>query len=95
MYYIKQVNLSCKIKRGIKMKEDFLNDPEYREQQLILEEEQMNYKELQIDINESSSEFLLWLIEHKNFDAMSLYRVIKDPNSNNNLYNTFLKEGGK
>ena len=55
------------------MKEDFLNDPEYREQQLILEEEQMNYKELKININESSSEFLLWLIEHKNFDAMSLY----------------------
>ena len=77
------------------MKEDFLNDPEYREQQLILEEEQMNYKELQININESSSEFLLWLIEHKNFDAMSLYRVIKDPNNNNNLYNTFLKERGK
>ena len=77
------------------MKEDFLNSVEYREQQLILEEEQMNYKELQININESSSEFLLWLIEHKNFDAMSLYRVIKDPNSNNNLYNTFLKEGGK
>ena len=77
------------------MKEDFLNDPEYREQQLILEEEQMNYKELQININESSSEFLLWLIEHKNFDAMSLYRVIKDPNNNNSLYNTFLKERGK
>ena len=76
------------------MKEDFLNSVEYREQQLILEEE-MSYKALDININESSLEFLLWLIEHKSFDAMSLYRVIKKPNYNNSLYNTFLKERSK
>ena len=41
---------------------DYMNDPEYSEMQLIVEEEMYNYKELDINVNESSFDFLVWLV---------------------------------
>ena len=75
--------------------EDFMNDPEYSEMQLIVEEEMYNYKELDINVNESSFEFLVWLVIVKKFDAESLLRVLKNPQDNNQLYVKFLKERDK
>ena len=75
--------------------EDFMNDPEYSEMQLIVEEEMYNYKELDINVNESSFEFLVWLVIVKKFDAESLLRVLKNPQDVNQLYVKFLKERDK
>ena len=74
---------------------DYMNDPEYSEMQLIVEEEMYNYKELDIKVNESSFEFLVWLVYVKKFDAESLLRVLKNPQDNNQLYIKFLKERDK
>lgn len=74
---------------------DYMNDPEYNEMQLIVEEEMYNYKELDIKVNESSFEFLVWLVNVKKFDAESLLRVLKNPQDNNQLYVKFLKERDK
>ena len=76
------------------MKEDFLNDSKYREQQLILEEE-MSYKELDINTNDSSLAFLWYLVTIKRFDADAILRVIEKPHHNTEMYNQFLKERKK
>ena len=77
------------------MTEDFLNDPKYKEQQNILDEEMYNYKELDINTNDSSYAFLEWLVNVKYFKAEDLLRVIEKPHRNNELYRTFLRERNK
>ena len=76
------------------MKEDFLNDPKYKEQQLILEEE-MSFKELDINTNDSSLAFLWYLVTIKRFDSDAILRVIEKPHHNTEMYNQFLKERKK
>ena len=50
-------------------------------------------KELNINTDDSSLNFLMWLATIKRFDALSIIRVIEKPHHNNELYNKFLKEG--
>ena len=50
-------------------------------------------KELNINTDDSSLNFLMWLATIKRFDALSIIRVIEKPHQNNELYNKFLKEG--
>ena len=52
-------------------------------------------KELNINADDSSLNFLMWLATIKRFDALSIIRVIEKPHQNNELYNKFLKEGRK
>ena len=52
-------------------------------------------KELNINTDDSSLNFLMWLATIKRFDALSIIRVIEKPHHNNELYNKFLKEGRK
>ena len=52
-------------------------------------------KELEINTDDSSLNFLLWLVTIKRFDALSIIRVIEKPHHNNELYNKYLEEGRK
>ncbi len=52
-------------------------------------------KELDINTDDSSLSFLWWLVTIKQFDALSILRVIEKPHHNNELYNRYLKERKK
>ena len=52
-------------------------------------------KELNINTDDSSLHFLMWLATIKRFDALSIIRVIEKPHHNNELYNKYLEEGKK
>ena len=52
-------------------------------------------KELDINTDDSSLNFLWWLVAIKQFDALSIIRVIEKPHRNNELYNKYLDERKK
>ena len=52
-------------------------------------------KELEINTDDSSLSFLWWLVSIKQFDALSIIRVIEKPHHNNELYNKYLEERRK
>ena len=49
-------------------------------------------KKLKIDIDNKALDFLLYLVNMKRFDAISLWRVLHKPDENNELYYRYLKE---
>ena len=55
----------------------------------------MKYKELDINTDDSSLSFLWWLVTIKQFDALSVLRVIEKPYNNRELYNKYLNERNK
>ena len=48
-------------------------------------------KNLNIKIGDRALNFLLYLINIKQFDAISLWRVLDRPDQNNRLYEQYLK----
>ena len=55
----------------------------------------LKYKELNINTDDSSLAFLWWLVTIKQFDALSVLRVIEKPHHNEGLYNKYLDERRK
>lgn len=48
-------------------------------------------KKLNINIGDKALNFLLYLINIKQFDAISLWRVLHKPDQNDKLYEQYLK----
>ena len=49
-------------------------------------------EKLNININDDSLSFLMWLATIKQFDSLSIIRVLEKPQNNNQLYNKYLEE---
>ena len=52
-------------------------------------------KELKIDIDDKTLNFLLYLVSIKRYDGLSLWRVLHKPKHINSVYNDYLKKEEK
>ena len=48
-------------------------------------------EKLKIDINDETLNFLLYLVNIKRYDGLSLWRVLHKPSEINNMYNDYLE----
>tara|TARA_Y100000310_G_C20137039_1_gene558513 strand:- start:352 stop:528 length:177 start_codon:yes stop_codon:yes gene_type:complete len=48
-------------------------------------------EKLNLDIDDKTLDFLLYLVNIKRYDGLSLWRVLDKPNQVDSMYNDFLK----